>query len=138
MFLSLYHNLSLSLSLPRPPSFPLALPPPLASARWTHRSPADLSPEERRAYSEAQSALSRLGVTTLLAHIIGALAADISEDGLPELCLELLVEMLNGGNVVVQSALYDYLVRYFYSSAKSPCCPCGPLGGCPHRIPNPQ
>ena len=46
-----------------------------------------------------------MGVTALMARVIASLSSDISEGGLPDVALELLVELLNGGNLRVQDTL---------------------------------
>ena len=71
--------------------------------------PFDLEPKELEAYREKQNVLNRLGVTSLLAHVIRQFDR-AEEDSLPDVALELLNELLFGGNKKVQDTLYDILL----------------------------
>jgi hypothetical protein len=69
----------------------------------------DLSEERRIAYHAKQTTLNSLGVTELLAVLISSL--DSTADGdLPDVAIDLLIEMMNGGNETVARELYQFLV----------------------------
>ena len=70
--------------------------------------PHDLEEDEFEAYRGKQEELNRLGVTTLAAKLVASVD-DLASGGLPDNAIELLIELLNGGNREVQDTLYDYL-----------------------------
>jgi len=70
----------------------------------------ELDEDELAEYVSKQVKLNELGVTVLLAKITSSFD-DISPDSLPDNAIELLVEMLNGGNSAVASTLYSYIVE---------------------------
>lgn len=70
-------------------------------------SPQELGPNEAAIYARRQTELNDLGVTRLLVDIV-------SSDGvadLPEVAIDCLVEMLNGGNRKVAATVYNYLLE---------------------------
>jgi hypothetical protein len=73
-------------------------------------TPHELSEDLYVAYRGKQEALNSIGVTELLGQII-ANVDDAVPGGLPDLALELFVELLNGGCVEAADALYQFLVR---------------------------
>ena len=73
--------------------------------------PFDLSAEKRGGYTANQKGLDKLGVTALLAEVVTSRSFDVGRGRLPDDALELLIELLNGGNTAVQATLYDYLTQ---------------------------
>eukprot|EP00615_Pteridomonas_danica_P000262 CAMPEP_0114358040 /NCGR_PEP_ID=MMETSP0101-20121206/22031_1 /TAXON_ID=38822 ORGANISM="Pteridomonas danica, Strain PT" /NCGR_SAMPLE_ID=MMETSP0101 /ASSEMBLY_ACC=CAM_ASM_000211 /LENGTH=1066 /DNA_ID=CAMNT_0001501009 /DNA_START=3077 /DNA_END=6274 /DNA_ORIENTATION=+ len=75
------------------------------------KKPQQLTDEELMSYHERQSALNSLGVTTLSAKILASLSDDVTVGGLPDRVLQLLVELLDGGNHDVQQSLFEHFVN---------------------------
>jgi hypothetical protein len=76
----------------------------------TSLMPHELDEDELEDYTGKQSTLNDLGVTDLLAKIVSSVD-DISPGCLADYALELLVEILNGGNASVADTLYNHLVK---------------------------
>lgn len=74
-------------------------------------SPEDLPESELSIYKDKQNKLSSIGVTVLVAKIVFNLADTVGTQDLPSVAIELMVELLNGGNEVSQATLYEYLVE---------------------------
>ena len=81
------------------------------ATRFEQVSTGDLDEQEQQAYQDKQTLLNEAGVTQLLAKLVASLSLDTSEGALPDLALELLCELLNGGHPQVQRTLYSHLVK---------------------------
>ena len=83
----------------------------LGKAEQLHQcSPSwELEDDEAAAYHAKQSELSRMGVTALCARIV-CVIEDSGDGSLTDVAVDLLAEMMNGGNHAVAEALYAYLV----------------------------
>jgi hypothetical protein len=73
-------------------------------------TPHELSDDRYAAYRAKQVALNSFGVTELLAKIISSLD-DISPGGLPDIALDVFIELLNGGCMEAADSLYHFLIR---------------------------
>lgn len=74
-------------------------------------TPFELNDYELKEYQRRQVGLSKQGVSALLAEVICGLEADLSHGGLPTFCINLLNELLLGGNTAVQKDLYHHLFQ---------------------------
>lgn len=79
--------------------------------RLEFHKPQQLTKSEFNAYNTKKEVLNSLGVTELLARILASLCDDVTVDGLPDRVVQLLVELLDGGNKYVQQTLYNHLVN---------------------------
>jgi len=79
--------------------------------RLEFHKPQQLTKTEFNAYNSKKEVLNSLGVTSLLARILASLSDDVIVDGFPDRVIQLLVEMLDGGNKYVQQTLYLHLLN---------------------------
>lgn len=71
--------------------------------------PDELDADERLLFVRKQTNLSAWGVVTLLAKVLASLSENANGE-FADLSIELLIEMLNGGNTEVQQTLFNYLM----------------------------